>query len=148
MGKVSWTSEDLKSKICKLQFGLHFFPWYTEFVWSAQSSILFVIYFYNEICEWLPFFIFFFLTWAFYDRSSKSTLERYALDICLLKTWVKIQDAYLNNTVSPTVLESDARGDGASLWFSHRVSCSTFVACMWVVLWKRIINRSKMWCQI
>lgn len=46
---MSWTSEDLKYKMCKLQefgilSGLHFFPWYTEFVWSAQSSILFVIY--------------------------------------------------------------------------------------------------------
>lgn len=62
--------------------------------------------------------------WAFYDKNSKSSLECYTMDICLLKTWVKIQDAYLNNMVSPTVLERDARGDGASLWFSCH---STFV---------------------
>lgn len=64
---------------------------------------------------------------VFYDRNSRSGLECYALDICLLKTGVKIQDAYLNNMMSPTVLRSDARGDGACLWFPHCMSCRTFV---------------------
>lgn len=115
---MSWTSEDLKYKMCKLQefgilSGLHFFPLiYGICVICSVHHLICDICFYNEICEWLPF-LFSFLMWAFYDRNSKSSLECYALDICLRKTWVKIQDAYLNNTVSPTVLESDARGDGA-----------------------------------
>lgn len=61
----------------------------------------------------------------------------YALDICVLKSGVKIQDACLNNTVSPAELASDVRGDGASLCFSHHTSCNTFGHVMWVVLWKK-----------
>lgn len=142
---MSWAAEDLKYKICKLQeFGilsaLDFFPWYTEFVWPAQSSILFAIDFYNEICKWLRFFFIFssFSVSIFWQKFQvQFGALCYALDICVLKSGVKIQDACLNNTVSPAELASDVRGDGASLCFSHHTSCSTFGHVMWVVLWKK-----------
>lgn len=81
--------------------------------WNLQLASFFIFSFFSVSILWQKFQVQF-------------GALCYALDICLLKSWVKIQDAYLNNTVSPTVLESDARGDGASLCFSHHTSCSTF----------------------
>lgn len=34
--------------------------------------------------------------------------------------------------MSPTVHESDRRGYGVSLWFSHRISCTMFHLCVYV----------------